>query len=145
MAISIDINSRVNREIAKAIIAAQVSSDGGKDIATVECNKSLKRGPYYMGYALKDKYILRALKMIMSTKNGFAFYVNAEPDQNGYASVLVYFEYTYGSVKRQVSFHTPASKAGELYKFVGKGRKTHWNGAHTSRANCELLAELFKL
>ena len=144
MAIELATNSRINREIAKAIISAQMSSDGGKDIATVNCNKGLKRGPYYMGYALKDTYILRALKMIMSTKNDFSFYVKEEPDQNGYASVLVYFEYNYGG-KRQVSFHTPARKAGDLYKFVGKGRKTHWNGAHTSRANCELLAELFKL
>lgn len=145
MAIDIAINSRVNRAIAKAIIAAQVSSDGGKDIATLECSTGLKRGPYYMGYRLKDKFILRALKMITNTKNGFSFYVEEKPDQNGYSSVITYFEYNYGGIKRQVSFHTPERKAGILLQYSGKGRKTHWNGAHDSRSNCELLAELFDL
>lgn len=142
MAIDIVINSRVNREIAKAIVAAQVCSDSGKGIDILAIKG--RRGPYHMGYGLKDGYILRALKMITTTKNGFSFYVNEKPDQNGYSSVIVYFEYNYGG-KHQISFHTPIRKAERLLHYSGKGRKTHWNNAHTSRDDCALLCELFNL
>lgn len=140
----LDTNSKINREIAKAIVSAQICSDGGKDINTV-ATKNCFRGAHYMRYALKTTFILRAIKMIVHTKNEFSFFAKEEPDQNGYSSVLVYFEFRCNGTKHQISFHSPRNKAAELLPFCGKGRKTHWNCARTSRADAQLLAELFDL
>lgn len=94
-----------------------------------------------MGYGLKQALIIRALRMIDTNPlMGISYWVEYAPDQNGFNSVLVYFEWKEDNRRFQVSFHNPARKAGELFKWVGKGRQTHWNHKMGgSREACDYL------
>jgi hypothetical protein len=135
------------KRIARLVILAQDASDAGKHIDALDLQIS-RRYTRREGYAAKNVYILAAIKIIVNSKPcGWNFYVDANrPDQNGYSSVITYFQYKLDGVRYEVSFHTPASQAGALKPFFGKGRKTHWNGViNGSRADCQTLADIFNL
>lgn len=131
-----------DRMIAQSIVLAQVASDGGKGITEIRniCKNSRKVNDW--GYEVKDFYILKAIKMILASKNsGFRFFVS-----NDDFTPIVYFEYR-GLVERenvvlQVSFHT-FDRA--FLKYANK-RKYHgrWDEG-SSRGTCMDLAYLFKL
>lgn len=127
------------RYIAAQIIGAQAASDMGKwdeSLAQILKEYCPKQGQYsYEGYSAKVPFIFNAINAINSVNrmthghSRFSYYVVAENDQNGYASVLVYFEFKVYGRDEQVSFHTPYDLAIEagLTKLVGKGRPTSWN------------------
>lgn len=130
------------KAIFRAILMAQDSSDAGK-------GHRRYGAAYYpgwtnaraMGYQLKHGMIIRALRIIDSNPPmGISYWVESGFDQNGYDSVLVFFEWRDDGRRFQVSFHNPAEKAGELIKWVGKGRPTHWNHKlGGSREACDYL------
>lgn len=135
------------KRIARLVILAQDASDAGKHIDALDLQIS-KRYTRREGYAAKNVYILAAIKIIANSKPcGWNFYVDANrPDQNGYSSVITYFQYKLDGVRYDVSFHTPVSQADALKPFFGKGRKTHWNGVISgSRQDCQTLADIFNL
>lgn len=137
----------VAKSIARKVILAQDASDYGKGIPELEYMCS-DRYPKYMGYTAKNTYILEALKEISTNKPcGWNFYVCPnQPDQNGYDSVITYFQLKLDGVRYEISFHTPADQAFSLKRFFGKGRKTHWNGKlGQSREDCQRLAWLFNI
>ena len=113
------------REIARLLVLAQIASDYGKngsELAIVGDKKAIK-----LGYAIKVAYIKKALEIIDSCNpSAFNYYVKEEGDQNGYPSVLTYFDISINGERYQMSFHTPLNKANEIAKWVGKGRPTHW-------------------
>ena len=136
----------IEKEISKNIVLAQVASDAGKKIEdTVEIKGS--RGARDLGYGIKINYILTALKLIRRNKTQFSYWAEESPDQNGYGSVIVYFEFPLWGEMLQVSFHTPESLVPrEMWKLVNTGRYTEWNGViGGSRACCEKLKEVFNL
>ena len=136
----------IEKEISKNIILAQVASDTGKNIEdSVEIKGS--RGAKDLGYGLKVNYIMTAIKLIRKNKTQFSYWVESAPDQNGYGSVIVYFEYTLWGEILQVSFHTPESLVPrEMWRLVNTGRYTEWNGViGGSRECCETLKEVFNL
>ena len=135
----------IEKEISKNIVLAQVASDKGKGIESIEIKGS--RGARDLGYGLKVNYIMTALKLIRKNKTQFSYWVESAPDQNGYGSVIVYFEYILWGEKLQVSFHTPESLVPrEMWKLVNTGRPTVWNGIiGGSRTCCEKLKEVFDL
>ena len=136
----------IEKEISKNIILAQVASDSGKKLeATVEIKGS--RGAKDLGYGLKVNYIMTAIKLIRKNKTQFSYWVESAPDQNGYGSVIVYFEFQLWGEILQVSFHTPESLVPrEMWKLVNTGRPTVWNGIiGGSRTCCEKLKEVFEL
>jgi hypothetical protein len=136
-----DINN-INKMIAKAIIDCQISSDAGKRISSIEDVRA--RGARYKGYQLKVVFILRAIKLINSSKSAFRYYVTETDDQNGYPSIIVYFTTKVDGEKIQMSFHTPLNKAKELLPYVGKGTTTYWDRKKGgSRDGAELLAKLY--
>lgn len=135
------------KRIARLVILAQDASDAGKRIDALDLRIS-KRYTREEGYAAKNVYILTAIKTIANSKPcGWNFYVEANrPDQNGYSSVITYFQYKLDGVRYEVSFHTPVGQAGALKPFFSKGRKTHWNGViNGSRQDCQTLADIFNL
>lgn len=103
---------------------------------------------YHDSYRDKSAWMEKALKMIVSAKSGWDFYVECnKADQNGYSSTIVYFQYTDADNNRyEVSFHTPTSKNWGLRPYIGKGRKTHWNHKiGGSKADAQRLIDYFNL
>lgn len=120
----------------RIIVNAQRASDGGKGISQLGYNWATKKG-----YSVKPLLIAQALRIIDSHPHmGINYYVTSEPDQNGYGSVLVYFEIKENGERLQISFHNPHSLASELYPWINKGRTTRWNGEYGgSRRACSII------
>lgn len=125
----------------RAICSAQIASDAGKGIRDLpDISKTA-----HTQYAGKTPAILRAIKLVNSQRqSAIHYYVEPCRDQNGYESILVYFDIKVDNNKYQVSFHNPMSRAGELKKFLCKGRKTRWHkNLLNSRETCALLIEKY--
>ena len=131
-----------NLAIAKFIIAAQAASDAGKDIR--EIDGRCARHARHDKYACKPGYIVKAIEIIRNSNSDFRYYVEEKGDQNNYPSVVAYFEFKLDDERHQVSFHTPANRAGVLKKYSNTGRKTRWDGdCGGSRKSCLRLKEYF--
>ena len=136
------------REIARFIILAQTASDAGKGSKFKYIPDS--RGAIHFGYGVKTHYILQAIALIRITdQKMFRYYVSGQtPDQNGNASVIVYFDVKLERKRRQVSFHTPWNQVEGtiLEQLIGSGRKTRWDKEiGGSSDTCYDLAEYFHL
>ena len=138
-----------NKNIAELIVKAQLASDAGKSAYTDldrNINRYTKRTPDFMGYDVKVDLIAAAIKSINRCKSVFNYWVTATPDQNGYASILVYFTFKHEGKRYQISFHNPYGKADKLLPYVGKGMPMRWNKSiGGSRKACELLASIYDL
>lgn len=88
-----------NRLVAKAILDAQVASDGGKGISEI---MHMNKNAWYRGYDVKDIYIEKALTLIASDRNNAFRYRVVNTGEN----LLVYFTCRVNGQKLQVSFHT---------------------------------------
>jgi hypothetical protein len=99
---------------------------------------------------VKTAYILNAIALIRSNdQDMFRYYVSGKtPDQNGFGSVIVYFDVKLEGKRRQVSFHTPWNQVEGtiLERLIGSGRKTRWDkNVGGSSDTCYDLAEYFHL
>lgn len=134
----------MKRRVIRCICDAQLASDINKrgEVTTHRCREA-----QHMGYGNKPMYIQRALQLIDSCpRMGINYYVVAEGDQNGYPSVLVYFDIRENGKRYQISFHNPMGKAEMLIPYIGKGRKTRWNKEiGGSRNACNELSRLYNL
>lgn len=112
--------------IAKYVIAAQVCSDGGKNTPSVKMKNS---SHYQWGYDGKPAMIEQAIRIIDSMPRcQFTYWCEMAPDQNGYGSMITYFEFNLGGYVGQISFHTPSNLITSfLRKKTNKGRRTKWN------------------
>lgn len=139
----------VEKEIAKAIVRAQMASDKGKGIPELYRKGStrLSRGAKKLGYDIKVDYIVTAIKLIRGNRQSvFHYYVEDCNDQNGYPSVLVYFDCRIPDGGRvQVSFHSPKNRADDLESYIGSGRPTHWRKSMCSREACKRLMAYYDL
>ena len=137
----------VNLEVAKAIIAAQDGSDFAKGNAALPLSKRQTRHTRNRrngGYKCKVNYIILALNLIRKNQTDFSYYIERKEDQNGFPSIIVYFEIKIEGKRIQVSFHTPLNKAGELEKLVSTGRRTRWNKRQGAcQGACEELMDYF--
>ena len=88
-----------DRLVAKAILDAQVASDGGKGIREI---MHINKNAWYRGYDAKDIYIEKALTLIASDRNSAFRYRVISTGEN----LLVYFTCRVNGQKLQVSFHT---------------------------------------
>ena len=140
--------TKIEEEILKNIIAAQISSDSGKGINYLmndaEKNKLFIKA-YKRGYSGKTEYIANAIALINGTRLGAVnYYTEARKDQNGYASYVTYFDIKLHGNRYQVSFHSPANLAEDIKASANKGRRTHWRKNHeSSREVCEMLLKEF--
>lgn len=143
----------MDSSIARAIVLAQVASDGGKDIHDIQDilgNKSWNI--WKQGYSAKDWLILKAIGMITRSKESrFRFFVKSFDKFSG----IVYFQYKDSEgTRRQVSFHTFCKEAiryatlrrGGTGKLQQQGKNcrfiTNWD-RKSSRNTVVRLAEEF--
>ena len=121
------------KRILKYIAEAQLHSDAGKGIYDLE-EYMQKEG---IGYAYKDKCIIRAIHLINTKKNSGVYY-NVKRDSSHIAYFIVYFNYKIDGKRRQISFH---SFDMNLEKFISKSCSTRWDKKN-SRANAKEIAEV---
>lgn len=102
--------------IIKNIILAQVASDAGKGIYELykktppSLKKEVKTAEHFK-YRRKDVYIQNAIKIINTTPRcGINYWCIKALDQNGYPSVITYFDIKVNEQRYQVSFHSPYNK-----------------------------------
>lgn len=116
--------------ILSLICDAQIASDSGKGIEDIPVRTNSNDKALEAGYKKKEHYILAALKAIdKHPPCGINYYVQRTGDQNGYPSVLVYFDIKLDGQRLQVSFHNPYNRTSqELDNYIGKGRPTRWTG-----------------
>lgn len=134
-----------SRAIAKAIVFAQLASDGGKGINDLvnEVNGKDACKCFSLGYKAKDGNIFKAIDLINRQKSEeVRFYVRHAWDQNGYASYLVYFTFRLNGKRLQVSFHSPDRGWSYLDKYCENTSATYWD-KDSSRRTCLILAERF--
>lgn len=142
----------LNKMIARAIIAAQLCSDGGKrnrqlisQIRRLSENYHFWDTQWIEGYSNKTYWLNRAIQMINCSKEQiYHYWIQDSPDQNGYPSVIVYFNFKLDGKRHQVSFHTPANQVTGMLKRNKTGRKTRWdNKTGGSRESCLLLFKTY--
>ncbi len=136
--------TKIQKLIIIDIISAQIASDSGKGkiFDYNDCNIRSFEYALKKGYGVKPEYIAKAINKIRTNPQcGFNYYVEKTPDQNGYASILAYFDIKIDDVRYQVSFHTPINGDGVdlLTPFINSGRKTRWRRKIDSRESCEAL------
>lgn len=132
--------------IIKAICKAQIASDAGKGIYALTCKHD--KNAVNTAYLSKENYILQALGVLTKSKHtNINYWCEQTGDQNGYPSIIVYFDIKINNERKQVSFHTPLNRASEtLLKYVSTGRKTRWdNKIGGSQDTCRQLIEEFNL
>lgn len=125
------------KEICRYIVAAQIASDGGKEIYDL---MSYLPKTWQDGYDAKDGNIAKAIKIINTTKPCGINYYYGKGD--GVAPVIIYFNIKTDKGYKQVSFHS-FNKA--FAKMIGKGQKTSWRYSTSSRENCEFLINHYDL
>ena len=157
----------VNSKIAGYICLAQQASDAGKgryivfrkkDDKSIEMNdgyvrrgrrdyqKNKKNYAQRNAYSVKEEFILRAINLIRNTKSNFNYFIEASPDQNGFASYITYFDFKIEGKRFQVSFHTPQNLGKKLEKYINTGRKTRWDHAvGGSVIACQELIKYYNL
>lgn len=138
-------NYNLEKIIAKFIVLAQISSDAGKGIHLLKTHASKEMR---LGYSTKENFIANAIKLINSNpKCGWKYWCTKTPDQNGYPSILVYFEHC--SIKGQCSFHTPLNRSNFLFDFCkkrSKGCPIEWDkNIGGSQYFCYKLIKLYNL
>ena len=132
--------------VIKAICKAQIASDAGKGIYALTCKND--KNAVNTAYLSKENYILQALGVLTKSKiTNINYWCEKAGAQNGYPSILVYFDIKINNERKQVSFHTPLNRASEnLLKYVSTGRKTRWDKKiGGSQDTCRQLIEEFNL
>lgn len=137
------------KNIIKNIILAQVASDAGKYVYTIKnytppiLLKEVKAAEHF-GYNRKEIYIQNAIKIINKTPRcGINYWCIKAPDQNGYDSIITYFDIKANGKRFQISFHSPYNRT-LLSDMNKKGRKTRWEKRENgSRNACIELLKIF--
>ncbi len=140
---------------AECIVAAQMSSDAGKDPLRAKKfwgDIPWSNEPLEGGYGVKPFYIYRAMMTILQdTESRFRFSVKKTVDQNGIPSYVVAFRHQFflnedlsGHEEPPIiAFHIPEGQSQEIKKFLRCSMQFSFSpeiGA-TSRGNARRLAQ----
>ena len=125
----------LDKRIARALVAAQLCSDGGKrdrrlltKIIRFTSDDIFWKTQWNKGYSRKTFWLNRAIQMIdCSKEQDYHYWIENSPDQNGYDSVIVYFDFKIDGKRHQISFHTPKNQVKGLLEKNKSGRKTRWD------------------
>lgn len=136
----------VNKQIAIYIISAQIASDAGKQIFELNIGH-LTRCPKHFGYQIKSWYLVQAINLIRKNQTDFHYWISEiEGDQNGFPSLITYFDWKIDGKRYQASFHTPLNQVPpEMMGMAGSGRKTRWAKETSSRDTCLSLVNEYNL
>lgn len=126
---------KLNKNIAKAIIAAQMCSDAGKGLFRLKNQKLAYKAK--KKYPQKDTEILKAIEQI-NRLNNTGFYYSVKHDYD-IAYYIVYFNFQLDGKRKQISFH---SFDRRLEKFVSSKCSTRWDKKDSREAARELMAAL---
>ncbi len=135
----------MNKQAAKAIILAQVASDGGKGIVELidALPKSLSVSAdkaWNAGYAFKDELLERACIIVARHhEKDIRFFVTK--DEEKIAKFIVYFDVHIGGTRWQASFHSFSNRWEKWTKSTAPS-KGHWDHK-SSRETCLELAKFF--
>ena len=139
-------NGDINAMIALRIFQAQKASDAGKGLERLNASRDISRPCDVFRYGFKEKPILEALRLIRRNKTQFNYWVVEGPDQNGYPSIIVYFDFKIEGTRYQVSFHNPLNRCGnELLSYVNTGRATRWRKSISSVESCNALQRYYNI
>lgn len=125
-----------DRIVAKAILDAQVASDGGKSIKEI---MHMNKSAWYQGYDMKDNYIEKALNLIVSDRNSSFRYRVVDAGEN----LLVYFTCRVNGQKLQVSFHTYGFRKFKRYLKKNDTYRLVWDH-ESSRDSAMMIWHHFK-
>ena len=134
----------INKEIARNICLAQIASDAGKGFYRLSIVGS--KDAKIKGYAVKDKYILKAISLIDNGRGEtlFRYFVTNTPDQNGVSSKIIYFTFMNGKERYQISFHSFGGGKIKEKAAQNAGLRTSWD--HKSSIDtARFLANQFNL
>ncbi len=123
----------MDKNVAKAIINAQICSDAGKGLFEVE-NSTLLELMRKKGYKGKDTQIFKAIEIINRKKNT-GFYYSVITDKRYVALYIVYFNFKLNGKRKQVSFHSFDKR---LHKYICPECKTHWDKKDSRQTVIEL-------
>lgn len=133
----------VRKQIIRFICLAQIASDAGKGIYELEMSSKMADTAAWRKYAIKDKMIFEAIKIINNSRRcGINYHIVSGKDQNGHDSYIIYFDVKVEGERRQVSFHSFNKKLWSPR--VNTGRKTVWD-EKSSRYNCKKFIEEYAL
>ena len=135
----------MNKQAAKAIILAQVASDGGKGIidlldALPETLMPSTKKAWNAGYAFKDELLERACTIVARHHDADIHFFVTE-DKQGIANYIVYFDIKVNNKRWQASFHSFGKRWSKWMKSTVTSRG-NWDHK-SSRATCLELAKLF--
>ena len=120
----------MKRALAKAIVFAQVASDGGKHIRAIAHFSPLV---WSRGYDDKDAWIQKAIDLILKDKPADChFYVSKDSE---IANCIVYFTFTIDGKRYQCSFH---SFNLEFLRYSCSKCASHWDEKSSRDAVCKL-------
>ena len=136
--------NKLQKEIILELVAAQASSDGGKDIYKELWETTGFIDDFEYGYPAKDYHIQRAITLIRKNKsNNVKFYYNVKFDKT-YCSFynsentylyIVYFNIQIEGKRYQISFHTlhRINDVMNDFEIKSKSCSTRWNKKVNSR------------
>ena len=144
--------NNIQKNIIRAIIKAQAASDAAKNnFASWEAIMGYEAQEGRLSrefYSLKNDCITSAINIIDHTPQcGIRYYYKEGIDQNGCASLIIYFIIKIDGRTYQVSFHDfNKNRWQRANKHNGSvGAITTWNGrAGGSRAACIKLSSLIR-
>lgn len=110
--------NNIDKTIIYHILEAQKYSDAAK-----------RANSYYSSqriYGLKDRHLVEAVRALEGARNSrISWKIEHKPDQNGYPSIIIYFEFKIQGKQIQFSFHNFNWKRFP----VEKGKNSiQWNG-----------------
>lgn len=113
-----------DKKVVQLILKAQQNSSAAKEALDYDESKRL--------YGIKDKCLSEAFHILKGERNSrIQYMVQARPDQNGHASLVIYFEFNYKGKHYQFSFHNFNFKVFGLKpndaKTIGN-KAIVWNG-----------------
>ena len=149
--------NKLQKEICSCLIAAQASSDGGKNIYKDLWEQTPYINNFENGYYQKDESIFKAIKLIRKNKSdNIKFYYNVkfEKEYCSYGQYkelyIIYFNIKIYDKNLQISFHLLEYEKSvddlELAKLIvnSKSWSTRWNKKISSRDTAMYLMNLLE-
>lgn len=136
----------MNKKISRAIILAQVASDGGKGYRFFKGLVPNEYNAYYLGYDVKDDYILDAINLInrYGKSSGFSYYIGESDLDTWNESAIVYFNFKINGKRYQVSFHTFGEEIiSRRDEKKNDSHSTRWDKASSRKAAMKLVEVTF--
>lgn len=126
-------NKKIINLIKRLVVKAAMANEEAHACERHERNRRQKL------FDEKEKYYSQAIKIINGLRHcPVRYFIQKTDDQNGYPSIIHYFQWMEKGTLIQFSFHKPINNGRSV---IEKGRKILWSGIHNKEvlAICERL------